>query len=72
MPQIIAAENERMTWPPRKNNASSARKTVVAVMMVRGRTALTDMSMISAVDRRLYLRITSRMRSSTTTVSFSE
>ena len=72
MPQIIAAENERMTSPPRKNSASSARNTVVAVMIVRGSTALTDMSTISAVDRRLYLRITSRMRSSTTTVSLSE
>ena len=38
MPQIIAAENERITSPPRKNNASSAKNTVVAVIIVRGKS----------------------------------
>ena len=65
-------ENERITWPPNSTSDSSARNTVVAVMIVRGSTALTERSIMSAMGMRLYLRIISRMRSSTTTVSLSE
>jgi len=72
MPQIIASEKERMTWPPKVTSAKSASITVVAVMIVRGSTALIDMSIICAVPIFLYLRMFSRIRSSTTTVSFSE
>ena len=72
MPQIMAIEKERITWPPKITSDSSARKTVVAVMIVRGSTALTDRSISSSVGILRYLRIISRMRSSTTTVSFSE
>ena len=72
MPHIIASEKLLITSPPNSTSASSARNTVVAVMMVRGRTALIDMSIISAVETRLYLRMISRIRSSTTTASLSE
>ena len=62
----------RSTPPPKRNSDRAARNVVVAVMIVRGSTALIERSIISAMGIFLYLRIISRIRSSTTTVSLSE
>ena len=72
MPQIIAAVNEWMTGPPKKNSATSASSRVSDVMIVRASVWLVARSMTSRIGICLYLRRISRMRSKMTTVSLSE
>ena len=72
MPMVRATENPRSTSPPRNSSASTVSIVVALVMIVRDRVSLIATSMISAGA---FLRIEmkrSRMRSNTTTVSFSE
>jgi len=53
----------RMTSPPKKNSASSARNVVIAVMVVRASVELMARFRSSVASIRLCLRIISRMRS---------
>jgi hypothetical protein len=61
-----------MTWPPNRTSASNASNVVVEVIIVRDNTALIDRSIFSGIGSFLYFFIISRIRSSTTTVSFSD
>jgi hypothetical protein len=72
MPTIRATENGPIASPPRNSRANSTSSVVRPVMMVRPSIWLIEMFMTSIGSTPRSFRKFSRIRSKTTTVSFSE
>jgi hypothetical protein len=71
-PQSITTAKPLIASPPNRTSASSDREDEIDVITVRDMVELIDRFSRSTVGMVLYRRISSRVRSNTTTVSLSE